>query len=249
MNFIKYFDLFSIKFNFYTSSQPRNQSIFGGIMTSIYVLLSFFIFIFLSYDDIERLNPITNKSEIPNTERKLVNMNKEKIWIPFRIVNYENKFIDHRGILYVVPYLIEGRFDENIGMDLKYTLLNYTLCNETSMINKPENYIIGVPLNQLFCIDKDEILLGGNWNYYFLNYIEINLYLCEDGVVYNSSDPRCSKIDNYLNFINTSLLIDFYFPIIQFQPNNLKTPIQIIYRNYYYRLTSYNYRVQKLYIR
>ena len=49
--------------------------------------------------------------------------------------------------------------------------------------------------------------------------------------------------------INTSLLIDFYFPIIQFQPTNLKTPLQIIYRNYYYRLTSYNYRVQKLYIR
>ena len=123
-------------------------------------------------------------------------MNKEKIWIPFRIVNYENKFIDHRGILYIVPYLIEGRFDENIGMDLKYTLLNYTLCNETSMINNPENYKIGIPLAQLFCLDRDDILFGGNWNHYFLNYLEINLYLCENGVVYNSTDPRCSKIVN-----------------------------------------------------
>ena len=249
MNFIKYLDIFSVRFSFYTSKKPKSQSIFGGIMTFIYAILSLLVFLFLSYDDIKRLNPITTMSEIPDTERKLVNMKNEKIWIPFRIVNYENKFIDHRGILYIVPYLIEGRFDENIGMDLKYTLLNYTLCNETSMINKPENYKIGLPLNELFCIDKDDILFGGNWNHYFLNYLEINLYLCEDGVVYNSSDSRCSNIDNYLNMINSSLLIDFYFPIIQFQPTNLKTPLQIIYRNYYYRLTSYNYRVQKLYIR
>ena len=249
MNFIKYLDFFSVRFSFYTGKNPRSQSIFGGIMTFIYAILSLSIFLFLSDDDIKRLNPITTISEIPDTERKLVNMKEEKIWIPFRIVNYENKFIDHRGILYIVPYLIEGRFDENIGMDLKYTLLNYTLCNETSMVNKPENYKIGLPLSELFCIDKDDILFGGNWNHYFLNYLEINLYLCEDGVVYNSSDSRCSNIDNYLNMINSSLLIDFYFPIIQFQPTNLKTPLQIIYRNYYYRLTSYNYRVQKLYIR
>ena len=249
MNFIKYLDLFNIKFSFYTSNQPNNQSFFGGIMSIMYFLISLIVFIFLSYDDLKRLIPKTTISEIPDSERKLVNMNKEKIWIPFRIVNYENKFIDHRGILHIVPYLIEGRFDENIGMDLKYTLLNYTLCNETSMINKPDNYKIGLPLDQLFCIDKDDILFGGNWNHYFLNYLEINLYLCEDGVVYNSSDPRCSKIDDYLNTINTSLLIDFYFPIIQFQPTDLKTPLEIIYKNIYYRLTSYNYRVQKLYIR
>ena len=249
MDFIKYLDLFTIRFSFYTNNQPTNQSLFGGIMSFIYFLVSLLVFIFLSYDDIKRLNPITTMSEIPDTERKLVSSNKEKIWIPFRIVNFENKFIDHRGILYLVPYLIEGKFNENIGMDLKYTLLNYTLCNETSMVNMPSYHKLSIPLSELFCIDKDDLILGGNWNHNFLNYIELNLYLCEDGVVYNSSEPRCSKIDNYLNSINSSLLIDFYFPIIQFQPTNLKIPLEIIYRNYFYRLTSYNYRVQKLFIR
>ena len=125
-------------------------------------------------------------------------MNDEKLYIPFRIVNYENKFVDHREILYIVPYLIEGRFNNEIGMDLKYTLLNYKLCNETSLVNRPENYKIDVPLNQLFCLEKDNILFGGNWNHQFLNYIEINLYLCEEGIAFNSSDSRCSKIDKYL---------------------------------------------------
>ena len=249
MDFIRYVDFLNVKFSFYTNNQPHNQSIFGGIMTFLYIILCILILFVFGYDDLKRVNPITTKSEISDSERKLVNMNDKKIYIPFRMVNYENKFIDHRGILYIIPYLIEGRFNNKIGMDLKYTYLNYKLCNETSMVNRSENYIIDVPLNQLFCIEKDNISFGGNWNHPFLNYIEINLYLCEEGIAFNSSDARCSKIDNYLKKLNSSLLFDFYFPIVQFQPKNLKNPIEIIYENYYYRLSSYSYKIEKLYLR
>ena len=248
MDMIKYLDLFNAKFTFYANNQPNNQSIFGGIMTSIYILICLIIFILFSIDDLKRLNPIATMSEISYSERKLINMKKEKIWIPFRMVNYENQFIDHRGILYVVPYLIEGRINAANGMDLNYTLLNYKLCNETDMANRPENHLINLPLNQLFCIEND-FLFGGNWNNDFLNYIEINLYLCEDGVAYNTSDPRCSKITDYLKNFNSSLLFDFHFPMVQFQPTNFETPIEIIYKNYYYRLSSYNYKIEKLYIK
>ena len=218
-------------------------------MNFLYMILCILILIIYGHDDLYRLTPITTKSEIPDSERKLVNMNDEKIYIPFRIVNYENQFVDHRGILYIIPYLIEGRFNSEIGMDLKYTLLNYKLCNETSIVNMPEMYKIDVPLNQLFCIEKDNMFLGGNWNDIFLNYIEINLYLCDEGIAFNSSDYRCSKIDNYLKKLNSSLLFDFYFPIVQFQPKNLKNPVEIIYRNYYYRCSTYSYKIEKLYIR
>ena len=146
MDFLKYIDVFNVKFSFYMNNQPNNQSLFGGIMTSIYLAICILIFILFSIDDLKRLNPITTISEISYSERKLVNMKDEKIWIPFRMVNYENQFIDHRGILYVIPYLIEGRFNESLGMDLKYTLLNYRLCNETSMIKRPNNHKINVPL-------------------------------------------------------------------------------------------------------
>ena len=248
MDFIKYFDCFNIKFSFYTNNTPNNQTLLGGIMSFLYLILCIFVFLFLSYDDLNRMNPITTMSEIPYSGRKLINMNKEKIWIPFRMVNYENQFLDHRKILYVVPYLIEGRYNESIGMDLKYTLLNYKFCNETEMINRSDLYKIDVPLNQLFCFDND-ILFGGNWNYNYLNYLEINLYLCEDGVPYNASDPRCSKLVNFIQDYNSSLLFDFYFPTVQFQPNNLDKPVQIIYKNYYYRLSAYSYKIEKLYIR
>jgi hypothetical protein len=249
MKFIKYVDFFTIKFNFYINNQPNYQNIFGGIMTSFYILISILIFFVFSYDDLNKLNPITTISELPDVERKSVNMKNSKIWIPFRMVNYENKFIDHRDFLYIVPYFIEGKFIDQQGMNLTYHLLKYKLCNETTMINSPFNYRIDIPLNQLFCIDEDNILFGGNWDNSFLNYIELNLYLCKEGIAYNSSDPRCSKLDNYLKTLNSSLLIDFYFPIVEFEPTNLETPIKIIYKNYFYRLTSFSYKIQKLYIR
>ena len=248
MDYIKYIDYFSIKFNFYTNYQPNYQNLFGGIMTLIYIFICIIIFIEFSYEDIYRLNPTTTISEIPDSEAKIINMNKEKIWIPFRMVNFENKFINHRGILHVVPYFIEGKYNNNSGMELKYHLLDYRLCNETSMANKQNNYKINVPLNELYCIEQDNVLFGGSWNNNFINYIEINLYLCESDIYFNSSDTKCSKIDNFLKFINSSLIFDFYYPVVQFQPTNYRTPMAIIYKNYFYRLSTYSHKIEKIYI-
>jgi hypothetical protein len=248
MDFINYIDFFNIRFNFYTNNQANYQTVFGGIMNFIFVLLTIVIFIATSYDDLKKLNPIITTNEIPYTKRKLVSMVNEKIWIPFRIVNYENQFIDHRGSLYIAPYFIEGRFNDSIGMDLKYHLLNYRLCNETSMVDKPFNYRIDIPLNQLFCIDIENLSFGGNWNDKFINYLEINLYLCKDEIYFNSSDQRCQEISEFIKNINTSLSFDFYYPIVQFQPTNFKRPMEIIYKNYIYKLSTYSYKIEKLYI-
>ena len=91
---------------------------------------------------IYRLNPISSISEISDIKPKSINIKNEKIWIPFRIVTDENKYVDHRGFLYISPYLVEGIFNNQTGMELNYHLLKYKLCNETSMANKPDNYKI-----------------------------------------------------------------------------------------------------------
>ena len=248
MDYIKYIDSFGIRFHFYTNNQPTHQNIFGGIMTTIYILVCIGIFIIFSYEDIQRLKPISSISEINDVKPRTINIKNEKIWLPFRIVTDKNKYIDHRGILYIYPYYIEGKKKDKEGMELKYHLLNYKLCNETSMANKPNNYKIDIPLNELFCIEQDDILFGGNWNGNFINYIEINLYLCEDKIYFNSSDSRCANVINLFNRVNSSLSFDFYYPIVQFQPTNYETPIEIIYKNYFYRLSAYSQKLEKIYI-
>ena len=248
MDFIKYIDFFNIKFYFYTNNQPNYQNVFGGIMNLIYILGCILIFIFFSYEDLRLLNPITTVSEISDSEAKIINLKDEKIWIPFRMVTYENKLIKHKGIIHIEPYFIEGKYNNNNQMDLKYHLLNYKLCNETSMANKPNNYRINAHLNELYCIEQDDILFGGSWNSDFVYYIEINLYLCDENIYFNSSDSRCEKIDDLLKKLNSSLLFEFYYPVVQFQPRNIEIPIAIIYKNFYYRLSTYSHKVEKIFI-
>lgn len=248
MEAIKYFDYFGIKFHFYTNNQPYYHNMFGGIMSLIYIIICIIIFIVFSLDDLKRLNPTTTASDITEKEPKTINLNKEKIWIPFRLVNYENTFIKHPGILYIVPYLIEGHFYNN-QMNLKYHTLNYTLCNETAMANRPENYKISIPLDQLYCIEQDDVIFGGFWNSEFMYYIEINLYFCDGNIAFNSSDPRCKKADELLKRQNSSIIFDFHYPVVQFQPKNLETPIAIIYKNFYYRLSAYSHKLEKIFLR
>jgi hypothetical protein len=248
MDAIKCFDFFGGKFHFYTNNQPSYRNIFGGIMYLIYIILCILIFIIGSYDDLHGLNPSTTTSDITEKEPRKIDLNEEKIWIPFRLVNYENKFIRHRGILHIVPYFIEGHYYNN-KMNLTYHELNYTLCNETAMANRPENYKINIPLDQLYCIEQDGVLFGGFWNSEFMYYIEINLYLCDGNIIFNSSDPRCKKTDELLKQENSALIFDFYYPVVQFQPRNLETPIAIIYKNFYYRLSAFSHKLEKIFIR
>lgn len=246
--FVKYFDFFAIKFNFYTNNQPRFRNVFGGIMNLIYLLICIIIFIEFSYEDLFKLKPSISLSEIYDPAQKKVNTNKEKIWIPFRVITYDEKFIDHRGILYILPYFIEGKLNNITGMEFKNHLLRYKLCNETSMANKTDNYIINVPLNEIFCIDEDDISFGGSFNGNFFNYIEINLHLCKDGINFNSSDSKCTKVNDLFKYKNSSWLFEFFYPVVHFQPTNLETPLTVIYKSHINRLESYTHKVNNLFL-
>ena len=248
MKCLRYVDFFDIKFHFYIGGQPTNNTTFGGIMIIFFLTSCLLTFLIFSLDDIKRLNPITTKSEIPGGEMRVVNLHNSKIWIPWRMVTYEEKFVDHRGILHPIVSLIEGKWNNDFGMNLTYRTLSYKLCNETSMANKTEEYQIDVPLNELFCIEEDDIPWGGSWYGDILYYVEVNLFLCEEGIHFNASDPRCTKMTDLLQHRNTSWLFEFYYPVVQFQPTNLNVPMAVIYRSYYYRLSTYANKVERVYI-
>ena len=247
MNFIRYCDFFDIKFHFYYENRLK-ISIFGGIMTILCLLGCVLTALILSLDDLKKLNPKTTKSEVPGGEFRVVNLEESKIWIPWRLITYEEKFIDHRGILYPMVSLIEGALNDGIGMDLKYHDLKYKLCNETPMANITDIYHIDTPLNEFYCIDQSDVLFGGSWLGDNLYYLEVNLFLCEEGIEFNASDSRCTELKNIVDFTNTTWLFEFYYPVVQFQPTNQEIPMVVIYKNYYYRLSSYTYKLERLYI-
>ncbi len=248
---IKYLDVFGTRFTFYTENNPKLYTLTGGILSiiSIFVcILSFFVF---SFDDLNRKYPITTTS-YSSEGLKSIKAGKEKIWIPWRIVDYNNnEYVNHTGILYPIIYHISGIKDSKTKNYIyNTTILNYKLCSETSMVNKSEIYHITIPLNEIYCIDMDDFYLGGSWLDEYINYIEFDLYYCKNGINYDENNTDCSPFESIMRYKgeDNSLELSFYYPIVQFQPTNKTYPVIIIYKQYFYHLSKYSNKIDRLYI-
>ena len=249
---IKYADLFGTRCTFYNDKMPKLYTVFGGILSIFSILVCIIIFIIFSLDDIKRKFPNTTISSIPNAGIKKIKFSDEKIWIPWRISDYNNnEFINHTGLLYpIITYYSGIKFPYSKDFNFTKKKLNYKLCNETSLIHESDIYQIKVPLNELYCIDMEDLDMGGSWMSEFINYIEFDLYYCENGINYNETNSKCSNFDKIIKYAgeNNSLEISIFFPIVQFQPINKTNPIIVIYRQFYYHLSRYVYKLNRIFL-
>ena len=248
---LKYIDVFGTKFTFYTNKKPRLYTMTGGVLSSISILVCILTFIFFSSDDLNRKFPNTSTSSTYEGYKK-IKFGKEKIWIPWRIVDYNNnKFINHTGLLFPIIYYYSGyKNKQTKTFNLTTKILNYKLCSETSMANEDFFYHITVPLNELYCIDMEDLDMGGSWISEFIDYVQFDLYFCQDGINYNENNRKCSTINEIRNYIgiNNSLEMDIYFPIVQYQPNNKTYPLIVIYRQHFYHISRYTNKIERLYL-
>ena len=241
--------MFGTKCTFYNEKMPKLYTIAGGIFSILSILACILIFIIFSLDDLKRKNPITTISSIPSEGYRKIKFGKEKIWIPWSIVDYNNKFVNHTGLLFPIIYYYSGIKDID---DYKMTkkILNYKLCNETSMAYDNTNYQITVPLSNIYCIEMDDLDMGGSWITEYINYIEFDLYYCEDGINYDENNIKCTSYNKIKNFIgeNNSLDIAVFYPIVQFQSTNKTNPVIVIYKEYFYHLSRYSYKIERLFL-
>jgi hypothetical protein len=135
-------------------------------------------------------------------------------------------------------------------MNLTYDLINYKLCNETSMVNKSELYLLNVSLGSLYCIEMEELFMGGNWQANFINYVEFDLYICKNGIDYNESNTNCSSYDQIMQSTsnNNSYEMEIFYPIVYYQQYNKTTPIIVKYTSYFYHFSRYSNKIDRLYL-
>ena len=161
---IKYTDLFGTRCAFYSEKMPKLYTVIGGIFSMISILVCILIFIIFSIDDLRRKFPITTTSSIPSEGYRKIKFGKEKIWIPWRIVDYNNnEFVNTTELLYPKIYYYYGiKVNGTRDFNLTYTTLNYKLCNKTSMAIEKNTYQIKVVLSELYCIEMDNLEMCGS---------------------------------------------------------------------------------------
>ena len=247
---IKYCDIFGTKFSFYTDGKPKFYTILGGLLSLLLIIVCIILFVFYKLDDFKRNTPIVTTSSILPEGYHRIKFGEEKIWIPWRIADYYNQYVNHENLIYPIFSYYSGiRNNTNNNFNIKTKKLNYKLCSETSMSNKPEFYKINIPLDKLYCIDMDDLEMGGAWISLFINYVTMDFYLCEDGIDYDETNPKCTTQQDIINKIgyNNSLQIEFYYPMVQFQPTNIKYPIIVFYEQIFYHISKFTNKINRIY--
>ena len=249
---LKICDLYGTHFHWYITYKPKLYTLYGGFFTIFSIILWILIIIFFGFNNFKRSHPIITTSSLISKPYRNIKLGKEKIYLPWRIIDYDNKNINHKGIIYPKIYYFNRIYNTTTGeMYTNYSLINYILCNETSMKYLGKEYLLNINLDNLYCIDMEDLFIGGDWNTDFLNYIRLDLYLCENGSDYNELNDKCTSFDELdkLYGKNNSIFFELLYPVVQFQQNDVKIPLIILYKSYYYLLNKYSNKVDRIYLR
>ena len=249
-NLLKYLDCFGARFNFYIERNRKLYTPLGGILTLLSYIFGILIFIYINLDDFLHNLPNSTTSTERNNHTK-IKFKEEKIWIPWRIRDFGGKTINHTNFLYPIIYYYKGRRDNELkSMIISYEYINYKLCNETSMVNNSDLYMIDIELDQLYCIDMEELDMGGSWDSDFLFLVTFDLYACKNGIDYDENNKNCSTYEKIAEIAGNNNCFEFemYYPVVQYQPMNKAKPIFVEYTNYFYHLSRYSNKIDRLYL-
>ena len=243
---LKYLDCFGTTYSFYTERNRKFYTAFGGILTLLAIIFGIVVFIFINYDDFSYNSPISTISTTENYQN--ITFGEEKIWLPWRIRNYKGRTINHTNLLFPIIYYY--KIDKNSNDILSYEFINYKLCNETSMANKSDLYMIGMKLDELYCIDMEDLYIGGNWDSDFLSYVEFDLYICKNGIDYEENNTNCTSYERIVEITGNYNCLDFeiYYPVVHYQPMNKTFPIFVKYTNHFYHLSRFSNKIERIYL-
>lgn len=250
-SFLKICDLYGTRFHWYIGHKPKNYTHYGGIFSILSLIIYILFIVVLGMDDFKRAHPIISEATIPPKGYKNIKFGEKKLYIPWRVVDYDEKPLDIKGILYPKIFYFTSTYNPKTGeMDTNYTLINYKLCNETSMKYLGREFLIDINLGDLYCIDMEDLYMGGSFNAEFINYIRLDIYLCENGIRYNETNDKCTSLDKFeeLHGKNNAWFFEVFYPKVQFQPNEVGIPILILYQSYYYIFGRYSNKLDRLYL-
>ena len=249
-NVLRSIDLFGIHFNFYTDKKREFYTRLGGLLTFISFIISLSLFIYMNYDDFMHNNPISTTSFSKEPFRN-VRFLEEKIWVPWRIRDYRSRTLNFTDVFYPIAFYYHAvRNYTRDDFDLEFKVLDFKRCNETSMANHTDSFILDIELSKLFCVEMDYLNMGGGWDTEQINYMQLDLYTCKNGINYNETDPNCSTFEKIVNTAggDNSFAFDVYFPVVHYQPQNKTKPIFVRYDNFFYHLSRYSNKIDRIYL-
>ena len=230
-------DIYGTQFHFTTEYKHKFKTEFGGCLSIISFITIFVCSYLFSMNFLYKKNPSVTMSNYYNRNYEKINLNDNNIIIPFRIEDYRGTYINFTGILYPQIYYyteLKSNHSSNEYIYQETKILPFHECTESDFKGKNLN------LFSAYCIDLNNLTIGGYWEYNFTEYFEIRLYFCKNGENYYKNNENCTSLETLNNIFNSDYLwyINIYYPLYEFDSNDKNSQLKIIYKSYIYTLSQ-----------
>jgi len=240
-SFFEYLDVIGLKFNFKVDGKEQYRTKFGAFLTIFYVFFSIGLFFGFGVDLYQRKNPKVsyNNKIIPHEDIYLSNHN---FTLAFRVEDYLakmviNESIFHHELTYYKFVLKEnGEWENVLGQ-----LLPVYRCQDLNNTKITEEFY-NISLASWYCVDFNNLTMGGNWDGNFVYGLLINTKQCQF-----SKNSKCLKEQELKSIFQNEITgSNFYYSLMYLEAlpdmDDFDRPIKQYFN---YKFESLSLKVQK----
>ena len=241
--FIK-LDFLGTKPCFTVNGNENYKTYFGSLMSIITFFLVSYFFLYFSIQIITHKNPklITSiyNDEIPPK----IKIKKKNFAFGFGLqtLNYDNFMDESIYTVEIIKSIVT--LNKDGSNNEQQIIINKTKCNQNEFDSIPD-YFKGIPIEKLYCIDTEEITLGGEHKANIWIYYTIKFLMCKNSTENNNS---CYSIDVINKYLEGGYL-GIFMSDINIIPTNYSNPIRLYGKNLFTTFSIKHYVDCWLYIK
>ena len=190
-----------------------------------------------------RTNPSFIKQDFNPANPNSKNITQSELMLTFRYEDSDGKFINIDGLSYYFKAYMKKyiRDDKGLWVSTRKELMKYSECKKSDFPETLHTIYDEKGMGSFYCIQKDSsdpLQIGGLWDDNFVNYLQIEYHICNEGSLNPYSKKPCNKKEISDKYMKNLLYVSFLFQDLYIDPSNFKTPILKTVFNYYHILDA-----------
>ena len=239
------FDIYSRRISFYYNNKEKMGSLFGFILTALYAIISFILFLIYFIKTIKRKEISAANSTIYPSECPTIELNNDLLYLAFGLEHPTklNRYIDekiyHPEVTFIERIKKDGHF-----VNKSETILEIEQCDTRKFGQKYQDLFQKDELNDSYCIKNINLTLRGGFKYNEMSYIRIDIYPCVNSTKNNYHCKSKEVIDQHLTSAYFSILVKD----VGFNPFNYSIPTIPILQDLYTTVDKSIFKEYLIYI-
>ena len=196
------FDMYSKKICFFFNEKEKISSLFGFLLTMLYISVSVILFFYQIVLAIQRRNLKVYDTTIYSKDMPVIDVDINQLYFAFGLEypNTANRYIDE-SIYTVELTFFDKRKIEDEFVTVSERKLVFEKCNVNNFGKDYQNLFVKDELNNSYCL-KDfnyTLTLAGSYKFDRITYIRILVFPCVNSTKNNNSCKPQDIIDSYFN--------------------------------------------------